>query len=130
MALAGLVDSGTRSFAGLRGSRGSPRLRLAPMHPALTDSIKEIHEGGHPMGTKISNLLIVSHVLHYEYRGRVYAYGPYTREIDIWADLVPEIRIASPLCAEEPPKDCLPFTRANIRLVPQRRTGGDTFAAK
>ncbi|MCU1261035.1 MAG: putative glycosyltransferase, partial [Bryobacterales bacterium] len=82
------------------------------------------------MGAKISNLLIVSHVLHYEYRGRVYAYGPYTREIDIWADLVPEIRIASPLCAEEPPKDCLPFTRANIRLVPQRRTGGDTFAAK
>lgn len=82
------------------------------------------------MTPKINNLLVVSHVLHYRYNGAIYAYGPYTREMDIWADLFPHIVIASPLRNGAPPKDCLPFTRANISLAPQMETGGDGLIPK
>jgi glycosyltransferase involved in cell wall biosynthesis len=78
----------------------------------------------------VSRLLIVSHVVHYQHEGRVYAYGPYAREIEIWADLFPEVGIASPLRRELPPKDCLPFVRPNIFMIPQMETGGDSARAK
>jgi glycosyltransferase involved in cell wall biosynthesis len=82
------------------------------------------------MTPKISKLVIVSHVHHYSHGGQIHAYGPYTREIDIWADLFPQVVIASPLRYEVPPNDCLPFTRSNISLVPQRETGGDDIRSK
>ena len=82
------------------------------------------------MTPKINNLLVVSHVLHYRYNSAIYAYGPYTREMDIWADLFPHIVIASPLRNGAPPKDCLPFTRTNISLAPQMETGGDGLIPK
>ena len=82
------------------------------------------------MSSKISELLIVSHVCHYRHGGSIYAYGPYTREIDIWADLFPQILVASPLRDEAPPDDCLPFTRPNISMIPQPETGGDNLSAK
>ena len=75
-------------------------------------------------------LLIVSHVTHYQYGGTLYAYGPYAREIDIWADLFEEVRIAAPLRSERPPADALAFTRANIRVASQPETGGETVGAK
>jgi glycosyltransferase involved in cell wall biosynthesis len=75
-------------------------------------------------------LLIVSHVIHYQHNGCLYAYGPYAREIDIWADLFPEVRIAAPCRWEPPPGDALAFTRDNITIVPQLETGGTTLAAK
>jgi len=75
-------------------------------------------------------LLVVSHVMHYRHEGRLYAYGPYAREIDIWADLFPEVVIASPCRAEKPPGDCIAFTRPNISIRPQREAGGDTLWAK
>jgi glycosyltransferase involved in cell wall biosynthesis len=77
-----------------------------------------------------ANLLVVSHVRHYDFGGTISAYGPYTREIDIWADLFPQIVIASPVRKEAPPNDCLPFTRPNISLIPQKETGGDHWRAK
>jgi glycosyltransferase involved in cell wall biosynthesis len=79
---------------------------------------------------QIRRLVIVSHVAHYEYDGRLYAYGPYAREIDIWADLFPEVGIASPLRHESPPKDCIAFERPNIYMIPQLETGGDSIGAK
>jgi glycosyltransferase involved in cell wall biosynthesis len=78
----------------------------------------------------IEKLLIVSHVCHYSHAGRIHAYGPYAREIDIWADLFPRVLIASPLRREEPPADCLAFTRPNIEIVPQLEAGGDSLRAK
>lgn len=81
-------------------------------------------------GRKVGRLVVVSHVIHYQHEGMLWAYGPYAREIDIWADLFPEVVIASPYRAEAPPPDALPFTRANIRIAPQRETGGDNLAAK
>ncbi len=75
-------------------------------------------------------LLITSHVIHYSHGGRLYAYGPYTREIDQWADLFSEVRIASPCRLQPPPGDCLPFDRANITILPQKEAGGETLWAK
>jgi glycosyltransferase involved in cell wall biosynthesis len=75
-------------------------------------------------------LLITSHVIHYLQNGRLYAYGPYAREIDLWADLFSEIEVASPCRNQAPPGDCLPFERGNIRILPQKEAGGKTLAAK
>lgn len=79
---------------------------------------------------ELKNLLIISHVVHYQHAGVLAAYGPYAREIDIWADLFPEVLIASPCRREAPPPDALPFTRRNIRVLPQRETGGDRLLQK
>jgi glycosyltransferase involved in cell wall biosynthesis len=78
----------------------------------------------------IHTLVVVSHVVHYRHSGRLSAYGPYAREIDIWADLFPQLTIAAPLRMEEPPPDCIPFTRSNITIEPQMEAGGDTWRAK
>jgi len=61
---------------------------------------------------------------------RLYAYGPYTLEIDIWADLFPELVIAAPCHHEQPPGDCLPFTKSNISILPQKETGGNNLISK
>lgn len=76
------------------------------------------------------NLLVISHVVHRQHDGQVYAYGPYAREIDIWADLFPRVTIAAPCRYAPPPGDHLAFSRPNIVLWPQKETGGDTLAAK
>ncbi|MDX1979542.1 MAG: glycosyltransferase [Bryobacteraceae bacterium] len=75
-------------------------------------------------------LLIVSHVIHFRHQGGLYAYGPYAREIDLWADLFPEVRISCPIRDEVPPGDCVAFSRPNISLVPLPEAGGETTAAK
>lgn len=76
------------------------------------------------------NLIIVTHVVHHEHRGNVYAYAPYAREIDVWADLFDKIVIAAPLRTAEPPGDCLPLAHSNISFAPQRELGGETLKAK
>lgn len=78
----------------------------------------------------IQKFLVVSHVRHYRQGNTLYAYAPYVREMNIWADLFPQLLIAAPLLDAVPPKDCLPFSRQNIRIIPQRMTGGDTFLNK
>jgi glycosyltransferase involved in cell wall biosynthesis len=79
---------------------------------------------------KVRSLLIVSHAIHYRFENRLYAYGPYAREIDIWADLFPKLRIAAPCRMEKPPGDCLPFARTNICVLVQKETGGESIKAK
>jgi glycosyltransferase involved in cell wall biosynthesis len=83
-----------------------------------------------PAARELRRLVIVSHVTHYRANGALYAYGPYAREIDIWADLFPEVEIAAPCRRADPPADALRFTRDNIRIRPQIEAGGDTWAAK
>lgn len=82
------------------------------------------------MASAANRLLVVSHVRHYRHGGRLYAYGPYAREIDIWADLFPQVVVAAPCRPAAPPGDCLAFTRCNISVSPQRETGGRTLKAK
>jgi glycosyltransferase involved in cell wall biosynthesis len=75
-------------------------------------------------------LVVVSHVIHYRFEGRLFAYGPYAREIVLWAELFGEIAIASPCRDERPPADCLAFDTDNVSIMPQREAGGETALAK
>lgn len=79
---------------------------------------------------QIQKLLVVTHVVHYQWRGQLYAYGPYAREIDIWADLLPQLMIAAPCRREIPPTDALPFTRSNIRICPQIQMEGQKWGER
>ena len=60
----------------------------------------------------------------------MFAYGPYAREIEVWADLFPEVVIAAPLRLEAPPGDAVVLGRPSISVAPQLETGGDTLADK
>lgn len=75
-------------------------------------------------------LCIVSHVVHYRHGGRVHAYAPYAREIEVWADLFPEVRIAAPCEDAPPPGDAATIGRNNVAVDPQPRAGGDSLGAK
>jgi glycosyltransferase involved in cell wall biosynthesis len=75
-------------------------------------------------------LAIVSHVVHYQWNGRTYAYAPYVREIEIWARMFDQLLIAAPCREQEPPGDCAAFESQNLRIAPQREAGGETIAAK
>lgn len=74
-----------------------------------------------------SRLLVVSSVVHFRHAGQWWAYGPYARELDIWADLFPCVEIAAPCREAVPPPDYVPFSRGNIGLRPQPETGGDNW---
>lgn len=78
----------------------------------------------------MNRLLVVSSAIHYRHDGRLFSFIPYVREIDLWADLFPELIIAAPCREEAPPLDCISFTRSNISIRPQIEAGGDTLAAK
>lgn len=78
----------------------------------------------------IGELVIVSHVVHHDWRGRLWAYAPYAREIEIWADLFPRLLIAAPGADGRPADDAAPIDRDNVGLLPQRATGGTTLGAK
>ncbi|MDB6121295.1 MAG: hypothetical protein JWQ71_288 [Pedosphaera sp.] len=75
-------------------------------------------------------LLVVARVNHYQYGGRLYAYTPYARELEVWADLFSEVMIAGSCLNEPPPGDCTPFNQKNITLLPVIDAGGDGFKAK
>ena len=75
-------------------------------------------------------LLIVSHCIHYRHAGKLWSYGPYAREIELWAELFAQVRIACPVRHEPPPGDCVPFQAANIDEHPIVEAGGETVAAK
>jgi glycosyltransferase involved in cell wall biosynthesis len=83
-----------------------------------------------PAVQRLQSLAIISHVPHHEWEGRVYAYGPYAREVEVWAELFPQVVIAAPLRHEAPPGDAIPFSHGNIFLQPQLETGGDNLLAK
>lgn len=75
-------------------------------------------------------LVVVSCATHYHWRGEYHAYAPYTREMDLWAQLFREVIIAAPLEEGPPPGDCAPFAGSNVRVRKQRALGGETVGAK
>jgi len=79
---------------------------------------------------ELKKLVIVSHVIHFVKNGEISAYGPYSREIEIWADLFDEVIIAAPIRKEEPTGFAVPINRRNVSLSPQVETGGKTLSAK
>jgi glycosyltransferase involved in cell wall biosynthesis len=78
----------------------------------------------------VKSLLVVSSAIHYAHDGRLFSYAPYVREIDLWADLFPELIIAAPCRQSEPPPDCAFFSRPNISIRAQKETGGGSLGAK
>ena len=79
---------------------------------------------------KISRITIVSHVIHFRRNEEILAYGPYAREIEIWADLFDEVIIAAPIRKEEPTGFAVSIDRRNVSLSSQIETGGKTLSAK
>ena len=75
-------------------------------------------------------LVIISHVVHFRKQRDVFAYAPYAREIEIWADIFQEVIIAAPLREGPVPGDCTLVRRSNIRVIPQRELGGETLEDK
>jgi glycosyltransferase involved in cell wall biosynthesis len=81
-------------------------------------------------GRIANQLLVVSHVVHYQQGNQLHAYAPYAREIEIWADLFEQVTIAAPCRTSPPPGDSAHLDRANITLWPLPETGGATSRAK
>jgi glycosyltransferase involved in cell wall biosynthesis len=79
---------------------------------------------------KHCNILVLGRVTHYRYQGQLYAYTPYAREIDIWAQLFQKVIIASTLREEAPPGDCAAFNQKNIEIVPIIESGGEGLLPK
>src|SRR5207302_4620384 len=78
-----------------------PRLAGGPVAPRLA---------GCPATPRIDmRLAVVSHVVHYQKRRALYAYAPYAREVEVWADLFREVVIAAPCRNDVPPGDCAPL---------------------
>jgi len=78
----------------------------------------------------VMRLVIVSHVIHFIRNEEVLAYGPYAREIEIWADLFDEVILAAPVRREKPTGFAVSIDRSNVSLSPQMETGGKTLSAK
>lgn len=78
----------------------------------------------------IERLLILARVTHYQHEGRLYAYTPYAREIELWADIFPQVMIAGTLRNEPPPGDCMAFARPNISILPVVEGGGHGLKAR
>jgi len=75
-------------------------------------------------------LVVVTSVVHYSHQGQLYAYGPYARELEVWADLFEAVTVAGPLRHARPAGDCLPVRRHNIGMAPQREAGGQRWIDK
>ena len=82
------------------------------------------------MKPEIRTLLIVSHSAVYEQGGRLFAYGPYVKELNLWAELFPAVILASPKGEGAPPRDSLPIEGSNVSLAAQPSFGGKSWRAK
>lgn len=78
----------------------------------------------------LKSLVVISHVIHYRTQQEVFAYGPYVREIDIWADLFERVSVVAPCLNIDPPGAAICYSRKNIELIPLPPTGGKTLVAK
>jgi hypothetical protein len=64
-------------------------------------------------------LVIVTHVSHTNRAGRIYAYTPYAREVEVWADLFAQVVIAAPCRDADPGEETAAIERSNVSLAPQ-----------
>lgn len=80
--------------------------------------------------TSSRRLLVVSHVVHHEWGGKIWAYTPYVAELELWAELFSEVVIASPTHRRQPPDDCSALTADNVRMAPLAETGGEGLGPK
>jgi glycosyltransferase involved in cell wall biosynthesis len=64
--------------------------------------------------------VIISHVLHFEWEGRRYAYAPYVREMNLWGNHVSSFEIVAPAIRASPSAIQTAYSQKNIafRKVP------------
>ena len=60
--------------------------------------------------------VIVTHAPHIIKEGVFYAYGPYVKEMNLWAKYVDEIMIVAPFVDKAPSKIDLPYEHNNIKI--------------
>ena len=77
-----------------------------------------------------ARLVIVSHVIVFRHEGRLFAYAPYARELNIWAELFREVIIASPYREGPPFPDTEMLASDNFTVAPQRESGGERLSQK
>lgn len=78
----------------------------------------------------VRKLSVVTSVIHYRHENQLWGFGPYVRELEIWADIFPELIIAAPCRTGQPPGDYLPIRRSNVSIHPIAQVGGTTLWAK
>lgn len=100
---------------------------IEPNQRATDADAAHDHRGAPPFDMR---LVVVSHVRHHTWGGRLYAYAPYAREIEVWADLFRRVVIAAPLVSAEPTADAAPLGRRNITVSPVSDTGGTSPGQK
>ena len=62
--------------------------------------------------------LIVTHVRHRRHNGKVYAYGPYVREMNLWFKHVDKVIVVAPVEDGEPDPIDLPYEAEVLRFLP------------
>ncbi len=80
--------------------------------------------------TNSGRLLVVSHVVHYEWEGQIWSYTPYVAELALWAELFDHVTVASPARQGPPAADCSAVPARNIEMAPMAETGGPGLVAK
>jgi glycosyltransferase involved in cell wall biosynthesis len=76
------------------------------------------------------HLAVISHVVHHRWEGRLFAYTPYARELDLWASMVDRLTVVAPVRDGEPPPDTTALVADNVDVAPQIEAGGDDRRAK
>lgn len=61
-------------------------------------------------------LLVLTHVIHTKKNNQYFAYGPYTREMNIWFKYATEVTIMAALSNEEPDKIDLAYQHHNLKF--------------
>ena len=62
--------------------------------------------------------LIVTHVRHRRHNGKVYAYGPYVREMNLWFKHIDKALIVAPIEDAEPDPIDLPYEAESLTFLP------------
>ena len=73
---------------------------------------------GPAVGKLPRTIAVLTHVEHFTQGGRLHAYGPYAREIELWADLFESVLIIAP-CLPGPPG---PSSRGRAPISTRRRS--------
>ncbi|MEO6628528.1 MAG: glycosyltransferase [Aquihabitans sp.] len=79
---------------------------------------------------RADRMLVVSAVVHHRWNGEIHGYTPYVREVDAWAHLFGELRIAGPVLDQPPHDDMAPFRSPNVTIIGLPPTGGETWSKK
>jgi glycosyltransferase involved in cell wall biosynthesis len=59
---------------------------------------------------------VITHVQHKKHKGRIYAYGPYVREMNIWFKFVDKVNVVGPLIDAEPSPIDIAYEHDNLSI--------------